>query len=96
MIAVAAQMVDGEVVRHFEEPGGELVGWVVAPEVVEGPDERLLRQVLGELPIQKLYSGALIGPLAEFYEFRVTLFPVIHGPGACRVRPLETWRGALR
>jgi hypothetical protein len=76
-------MVDGEVVRHFEEPGGELVGWVVAPEVVEGPDERLLRQVLGELPIpdhavdegeygaleptEKLYSGALIGPLAEFY-----------------------------
>jgi hypothetical protein len=45
-------------------------------------------------PTEKLYSGALIGPLAEFYEFRVTLFPVIHGPGACRCG--RSRRGAAR
>jgi hypothetical protein len=47
----AAQMIDRDVVRDLEQPGGELELRPIAIEVRQHLDEAVLRQVLGELAI---------------------------------------------
>ena len=44
-------MIYRQVVADLEEPGGKLVGGIVAAEIVQRPDERLLGQVLRQLPV---------------------------------------------
>ena len=47
----APQVIDGRVVGDLEDPGGELELRPVRVDGVERLDERLLRQVLGQLPV---------------------------------------------
>src|SRR5262249_35109116 len=47
----SAQLVENAVLRHLEEPGGELRARREARQPLEDAEEDLLRQILGERPV---------------------------------------------
>ena len=89
-----AEVIDRQVVRDLEQPGRELVGAVVAIEIIESADKGFLSQVFSSFSISdhsinnrehrpleaidQLPGGSIVTTTTQDNQLLVTLVRVVH------------------